>query len=80
MRSNHEYAVYTRRLANKPLVVGVYVDDLLIAGALDTDIEVLKQQMRDQFKMSDLGLLTYYLGIEVHQEDSGITLGQSAHA
>jgi hypothetical protein len=45
MRSNHEYAVYTRRIANKPLVVGVYVNDLLIAGALDTDIEVLKQQM-----------------------------------
>jgi hypothetical protein len=30
--------------------------------------------------MSDLGLLTYYLGIEVCQDNSGITLCQSAYA
>jgi hypothetical protein len=43
MRNNHEYAIYTRCTTNKPLVVGVYVDDLLIAGALDNDIEVFKR-------------------------------------
>jgi hypothetical protein len=30
--------------------------------------------------MSDLGLLTYYLGMEVCQENSGITLCQSSYA
>jgi hypothetical protein len=30
--------------------------------------------------MSDLGPLSFYLGIEVHQDDSGITLRQTAHA
>jgi hypothetical protein len=30
--------------------------------------------------MSDLGLLSFYLGIEVHQGDSGITLRQTAYA
>jgi hypothetical protein len=30
--------------------------------------------------MSDLGLLSFYLGIEVHQCDSGITLRQTAYA
>jgi hypothetical protein len=30
--------------------------------------------------MSDLGLLSFYLGIEVHQSDSGITLRQTAYA
>jgi hypothetical protein len=78
MHNDHEYAVYTRRTGNKPLVAGVYVDDLLIAGALDSNIEVFKQEMWDWFKMSDLGLLSYYLRIEVHQEDSGIILCQSA--
>ena len=32
------------------------------------------------FEMSDLGRLTYYLGIEVHQFDGGITLKQSRYA
>jgi hypothetical protein len=61
-------------------VIGVYVNDLFIASALDNDIEVFKQEMRDRFKMSDLGLLSYYLGIEVHQDNSDITLCQSAYA
>lgn len=30
--------------------------------------------------MSDLGLLSYYLGLEVHQSTEGITVGQSAYA
>jgi transposase InsO family protein len=33
----------------------------------------LKEEMKATFQMSDLGLLSY-LGIEVHQGDSGITL------
>jgi hypothetical protein len=30
--------------------------------------------------MSDMGLLSFYLGIEVHQGDSGITLRQTTYA
>jgi hypothetical protein len=30
--------------------------------------------MKNIFKMSDLGLLSYYLGIEVRQGPAGITL------
>lgn len=30
--------------------------------------------------MSDLGLLTFYLGIEVHQNENDITLNQVAYA
>jgi hypothetical protein len=61
-------------------VVGVYVDDLLIAGPLDVDINMFKAEMQERFRMSDLGLLTYYLGIEVRQDDHGISLCQSSYA
>jgi hypothetical protein len=30
--------------------------------------------------MSDLGLLSFYMGIEVHHGDSGITLRQTVYA
>jgi hypothetical protein len=36
--------------------------------------------MKEKFKMSDLGLLSYYLGIEVKQAAGEITLGQAAYA
>jgi hypothetical protein len=43
-------------------------------------IMLFKEQMRSMFSMSDLGLLSYYLGIEVHQGIDGITLQQAAYA
>ena len=62
------------------LIVGVYVDDLIITGG---DVEVLerfKKEMSKNFEMSDLGVLSYYLGIEVQQNSTGISICQSAHA
>jgi hypothetical protein len=50
------------------LLVGVYVDDLIISGPYVKDISVFKNEMKKKFSMSDLGLLSYYLGIEVKQE------------
>ena len=47
-------------------MVGVYVDDLLIVGPVDNDIIKFKQEMQEKFWMSDLGQLSYYLGIAFH--------------
>nr|XP_020191935.1 uncharacterized mitochondrial protein AtMg00810-like [Aegilops tauschii subsp. strangulata] len=61
-------------------IVGVYVDDLVITGAATREIDSFKQQMTKPFRMSDLGKLGYYLGIEVSQEHDRIVLGQAAYA
>lgn len=58
--------------------MGVYVDDLVITGGSSSDINKFKSQMKGTFQMSNLSLLHYYLGLEVHQSADGITLGQSA--
>jgi hypothetical protein len=60
--------------------VGVYVNDLVITGTEETEAEAFKAQMKATFQMSDLSLLYFYLGIEVHQDDSGITLRQAHYA
>jgi hypothetical protein len=61
-------------------VVGVYVDDLMITGSCQDNIRQLKAKMSKVFSMSDLGLLQYYLGIEVLQSSKGISLCQAAYA
>lgn len=43
-------------------------------------IQEFKQGMAKNFEMSDLGRLTYYLGIEVVQHENGITLCQERYA
>jgi hypothetical protein len=50
----------------------VYVDDLIVTGTAAKAIVVFKKEMMNLFKMSDLGLLSYYLGIEVSQEPGRI--------
>ncbi|KAK3133758.1 hypothetical protein QOZ80_6AG0540590 [Eleusine coracana subsp. coracana] len=62
-----------------PLIVGVYVDDLIITDGDKRDINAFKKEMTSLFRMSDLGLLSYYLGIEVKQGKDGIRLCQSAY-
>jgi hypothetical protein len=62
------------------LLVGVYVDDLIITGADQEEVECFKAAMKEQLDMSDLGFLCFYLGIEVRQDAKGITLCQAHYA
>jgi hypothetical protein len=77
-QSPHEAAIYRRGSGGNTLLVGVYVDDLVITGTKEAEVEAFKEEMKATFQMSDLGPLSY-LGIEVHQDDSGITFRQTAY-
>lgn len=50
-----EHAIYCRGNDADRLVVGVYVDDLVITGTSSSGIKKFKVQMAEVFKMSDLG-------------------------
>ncbi|WVZ58492.1 hypothetical protein U9M48_008764 [Paspalum notatum var. saurae] len=63
-KSECEPGLYTRGKLQSRLVVGIYVDDLIITGESTGEIDEFKQEMKSLFRMSDLGGLTYYLGIE----------------
>lgn len=69
-----EHAVYTKREGNEALVIGVYIDDLLITETNISIINKFKQEMNTEFEISDLGRLSYYLGIEVSHEKDYIEL------
>jgi hypothetical protein len=79
-QSPHEAAMYRRDNRGNTLLVGVYVDDLVIIGTKDAEVAVFKEEIKVTFHLSDMGLLSFYLWIEVHQGDSGITLRQTAYA
>jgi hypothetical protein len=64
-RCSLEHGVYRHGNTDSYLLVGIYVDDLVITGSKTGEIVEFKAQMKKMFEMSDLGLLSYYLGIEV---------------
>ena len=72
--------MYRLRMGKDLLLVAVYVDDLLITGSKAEMIHEFKRNMSSKFEMTDLGLLTYYLGIEVLQHGGGISLKQESYA
>ena len=71
--------MYTHSHGEQRLIVGVYVDDFIIIGGDMEVLEWFKKEMSKNFEMSDFGVLSYYLGIEVQQNSTGISIRQSAY-
>ncbi|KAD4586182.1 hypothetical protein E3N88_23783 [Mikania micrantha] len=80
IKCKHEHAVYRKGSDEDTLIIGVYVDDLLITGGCPKKIKEVKKRMEEKFEMIDLGLLSYYLGIQVTQNNQGIIIQQANYA
>ena len=62
----------------KILIVCLYVDDIIYTGNLElTDF---KHAMQSEFEMTNLGIMKYFLGIEVDQSTKGIFVCQQKYA
>ena len=55
------------------------MDDLIITGSHQKRISQKQELLRKEFEMTDLGLMHYYLGIEVWQEPDYIFISQSKY-
>ena len=56
----------------KILIVSIYVDNILVIGSDSKSVKEFKKQMKSMFKMTDLGFMCYFLGMEVSQASNGI--------
>ncbi|KAG8493433.1 hypothetical protein CXB51_010976 [Gossypium anomalum] len=76
-----EPTLYVKRSEDETLlIVSIYVDDLLVTGSKTGLINDFKTQMQEVFHMTDLGIMTYFLGMEVNQSDQGSFISQHAFA
>ena len=56
--------------------IGVYVDDIILAGSTEEKIQEVKDKLNQMFDVKDLGKLHYFLGLTISQSDNDIWLGQ----
>ncbi|RDY12354.1 hypothetical protein CR513_02868, partial [Mucuna pruriens] len=79
-----EYGVYVKcwkgSLKSEKLLICVYIDDLLITGSSEGEIASFKKQMMNEFEMSGLGLLSYFLGIEFETTRYVMVMHQTKYA
>jgi hypothetical protein len=62
----------------KIFIVCLYVDDMIYTGNLE--LTNFKHAMQSEFEMTDLGIMKYFLGIEVDQSTKGIFVYQKKYA
>ncbi len=63
------------------IVIGVFVDDLLVTGNCKSAINEVKERMNRRFVLSDQDYLEYYLGVKIsHLDDKTLLLHQTAYA
>lgn len=56
--------LYIKVVQEEPVIILLYVDDLLVTG-VDQWIQECKEQLAAEFDMKDLGIMHYYMGLDV---------------
>ncbi|RVW80159.1 putative mitochondrial protein [Vitis vinifera] len=62
------------------LIISLYVDDLLVNGNHTSLMEKFKLEMMEVFEMTDLGLMTLFLGMEIKQSEHEVFICQKKYA
>ncbi|KAJ0808240.1 putative RNA-directed DNA polymerase [Helianthus annuus] len=71
-----DHSLYTLSKNSVFIILLVYVDDIVITGNSNIEIEKVKSMLSDTFRIKDLGILKYFLGIEVLYDECGLCLSQ----
>eukprot|EP00253_Pinus_taeda_P035659 PITA_35659 len=74
-----EPTLYIKENDGKILIVVLYFDDVIFTGNDDYLIENFKTVMKEEFEMTDMGLLRYFVRIEVDQNENGIFISQAKY-
>ena len=69
MRSLYDPCVYYKKLTDGSLIyLLLYVDDMLLAGKSLTKLNEIREQLKNEFEMKDLGSSKRILGMEITRE------------
>jgi hypothetical protein len=77
-KSKADSNLYFKIMDNEPVILLLYVDDLFLTGE-EKLIAECKRKLASEFEMKDLGLMHYFLGLEVWQSPERIFLNQGKY-
>ncbi|GJX26752.1 zinc finger, CCHC-type containing protein [Tanacetum coccineum] len=78
MPSNEHKCVYSKfDSSGKGVIICLYVDDMLIFGTDQNQVDKTKKFLSSRFLMKDMGEADVILGIKIKRENKGIVITQS---
>ncbi|GKC93400.1 retrovirus-related pol polyprotein from transposon TNT 1-94, partial [Tanacetum coccineum] len=72
--------LFIRRQGKDLLLVQIYVDDIIFASTTPELCDQFSRIMCSQFKMSMMGKISFFLGLQISQSPRGIFIIQSKYA
>ncbi|GJY59837.1 retrovirus-related pol polyprotein from transposon TNT 1-94 [Tanacetum coccineum] len=72
--------LFTRQAGTDLLLIQIYVDDIIFASTNTAICNEFANQMTTKFKMSMMGKMSFFLGLQISQSPRGIFINQSKYA
>ncbi|KAJ9568111.1 hypothetical protein OSB04_004077 [Centaurea solstitialis] len=80
LSSKTDTSLFTYHRGSDTIYLLLYVDDIILTASSPTLISMVISKLSSEFPMSDLGPLSFFLGIAASRSRSGLFLSQSAFA
>lgn len=78
--SLNDYSLFFKSFGSLITLVAVYVDDILLTGNNQQEIDELKVFLDVEFKIKDLGIANYFLGMDILYNSVGVLVTQRKFA
>ncbi|GJR61410.1 retrovirus-related pol polyprotein from transposon TNT 1-94 [Tanacetum coccineum] len=82
----HEYSMgmvdntlFTKKSKSHLIIVQIYVDDIIFGSTCQNLCDDFAKIMHDEFEMSMMGELNFFLGLQIKQMEDGIFFNQSKY-
>ena len=79
-RGYANWTLFVKKDENYLLVAQVYVNDIMFGATINACAIKFSKEMKNEFEMSMVGELTFFLGLQVKQRKDGIFISQEKHA
>nr|GEU29779.1 copia protein [Tanacetum cinerariifolium] len=71
--------LFTKKKSSNLIIVQIYVDDIIFGSTYQDMCDEFSKIMYDKFKMSMMGELNFFLGLQIKQIEDGIFFNQSKY-
>ena len=72
--------MYVLRRGGDVAILVIWVDDMVLGCNSETLSKEIKEKLAKDLQITDLGPLSYFLGMHVQQHNEGLTLSQHKYA